>query len=138
LDLKRGEVMKKALFVLFVLGIFLTACSNEVSLGSRKNYYGSVTVNNTTELLYVFVYPGNTLPTTSAEYDSMAAYTNTIASGYGVSPVKLRWYDETKSGHYLTTVSSGTGTTRKMAIGNFDSMGNATVDWDTMTAVPSS
>jgi hypothetical protein len=134
LDLKRGETMKKALFVLFVLGTLLTACSNELGLGSRKNYYGSVTVTNTTEHLFVLVYPGNTLPTTSAEYDSMAAYTNTIASGSGASPVNLKWYDETKSGSYLTTVSSGT--TRKMAIGNFDSMGNATIDWDTMTAVP--
>ena len=128
---REGGFMKKALFVFFVLGTLFMGCSNEPEV----NYYGSLTVNNSPAgySFSVAVYPSNILPNTYAEYSSMT--TGVIAAGSGASPIKLSWgADGTKSGSYLITVTSGS--TRKMVIGNFNSKGEAKIDWNTMNDVP--
>ena len=121
--------MKKTLFVLIVLGTFFIGCEPE------PNLYGSLTVNDSPAgySFSVLIYPSNILPTTYAEYSSMT--TGAIAAGSGASPVKLAWSGGTKSGNYLVTITSGS--IRKMIIGNFNSKGDAKVNWNTMPNVPS-
>jgi hypothetical protein len=123
--------MKKALFGLFVLAVLFSGCSNN----NANNYYGSLTVDNSPAgySFIALVYQSDTLPTTYAEYTGMT--TSSIAGGDGVSPIKIAWLDGTKSGNYLVSLLSGI--THKIAIVNFNNAGEATVDWDTMSDVPS-
>jgi len=122
--------MKKALIVLFVLGTLLIGCSSE----PKVDYEGTLTINGSPAgySFLVLIYPSNILPTTYAQYSSMT--TGAIAAGSGGSPVKLSWSGGVKSGNYLLTITSGS--TKKMIIGNFNN-GNTTVNWNSMSDVPS-
>jgi hypothetical protein len=119
------------LLVLFA-GVVLLGCAPEPDI---KDYYGDLTISNspTGYSYYAFVYGHNVLPSNYEEYNSMT--NGPIAAGSGVSPVNLVWSGGTRSGNFLVTLTSGS--TRKMVIASFNNKGDATVNWDSMSDVPS-
>jgi len=129
--MKNSRKSLSILSILFIVAtLALVGCAKE-----PEDVYGSLTINDSPSgySFIVLVYPSGILPTTYAEYTSMT--TGSIAGGSGASPVKLGWPGGTKSGNYLVTIISGS--IKKMVIGNFNSNGNATVNWNNMPDVPS-
>ena len=130
--------MKKTKEILFILSVLCIAlmlfgCDSGGGGGAYKK--STLTLQNCPAGdLSVLVYSSNTLPTTRTEYNDMASHGKTIAAAaYQSSPITLGWVGSIESGTRLVSVVNSSTNEIRFGLAQFDSKGNASINWNIMT-----
>jgi hypothetical protein len=122
---------KEVLFILSVLciGLMLSGCDSGGGGSSTKE--STLTLDNCPAgNLGVLVYSNNTLPTTYTEYLHLSDGGTLAASYNQTSPFTLTWINSIQSGPHVVVISASEN---RFGLAQFDSKGNATLNWNIMT-----
>ena len=131
--------MKKTKEILFILSVL---CLALMLFGCGGGGGGSSTKESTLTLQNgpdgnwgVQVYPSNTLPTNNTEYREMTSPGKLLAGSIALypSPIPINWLGSIESGSHLVVISKVNPTESRFGLAQFDSKGNATINWNIMT-----